>query len=138
VTIRRWDPLRDLLTLQERMNRLFDASLTRTRGHEPALDSGSWTPLADVYETPDAFVLLVELPGVREEDVEIQIDVDRIALRGERRAFGAAARPQCYHRMERSCGSFSRAFALPEEVDPSAAEAQFRDGLLKLEVPKLR
>lgn len=137
MVIRRWDPLRDLLTLQERMNRLFDESLTRTRGHEPALESGSWTPLADVYETPEAFVAQVELPGVDEEDVEIHIDVDKLTLRGQRRAFGAT-RPDCYHRMERSYGLFSRAFDLPAAVDPAGAKAQFKDGLLKLEIPKLR
>lgn len=137
MAIRRWDPLRDLLTLQERMNRLFDESLTRTRDLDPGLESGSWTPLADVYETPEHFVFQVELPGVNEEDVEIAVDADRVTLRGERRAFGPG-RPERYHRMERSYGLFSRTFPLPEEVDPARAKAQFRDGLLKLEVPKAR
>ena len=137
VAIRRWDPLRDLLTLQERMNRLFDESLTRSRGQESALESGNWTPLADVYETPDAFVLQVELPGVDEDDVEVHVETDKVTLRGERRAFGSS-RPESYHRMERSYGCFSRTFMLPEEVDPARAAAQFKDGLLKLEVPKLR
>lgn len=137
MTIRRWDPLLDLLTLQERMNRLFDESLTRTRGHEAAFESGSWTPLADVYETPEAFVLQVELPGVDEEDVEVHVETDKVTLRGERRPFGSG-RPESYQRMERSYGAFSRTFMLPGEVDPARAAAQFKDGLLRLEVPKLR
>jgi HSP20 family protein len=119
------------------MNRLFDESLTRTRGQEERLETGSWTPLADVYGTPEVFVLQVELPGVGEDDVEVHVETDKVTLRGERRAFGAS-RPESYHRMERSYGFFSRTFALPEEVDPARAVAQFKDGLLKLEVPKLR
>ena len=118
------------------MNRLFDESLTRTRGHEGGLESGNWTPLSDVYETPDAFVLQVELPGVDEDDVDVHVETEKVTLRGERRAFGG--RPESYHRMERSYGAFSRTFLLPKEVDPAKAAAQFKDGLLKLEVPKLR
>jgi HSP20 family protein len=137
VPSRRFDPLRDLLTLQERMNRLFDESLARGPGpEEPAL-SGSWTPLCDVIETPEAFLFQLELPGVDEDDVEIRVDADRVTIRGERRP-AAGARPECYHRMERSYGSFSRSFELPEVVDPSRASAQFGDGLLRLEVAKAR
>jgi HSP20 family protein len=135
--IRRWDPLRDLLTLQERMNRLFDENLLRSRGPEPLLDSGRFVPLADVYETADAFVFQIELPGVLEDDVEIHAEVDQLTVRGERRPH-ETARPDCFHQMERSYGHFSRTFALPGEVDPSRAQAQFRDGLLKLEIQKLR
>jgi HSP20 family protein len=136
LVIRRWDPLRDLLTLQERMNRLFDESLVSTRAPEPLLDSDRFTPLADVYETADAFVFQLDLPGVREEDVEIHAEVDQLTIRGERR-LAEAVRPDCFHRMERSYGHFSRSFALPAEVDPSRATAQFQNGLLRLEIRKL-
>lgn len=137
MAVRRWDPLRDLLTLQERMNRLFDESLSRSRGPEAVSESGSWAPLCDVFETAGAFVFQVELAGVREEDVEIRVDADRVTLRGERRLLGTA-RPESYHRMERSYGVFTRSFELPEAVDPSRATAQFKDGLLRLEVEKAR
>ncbi len=136
MSVRRFDPLRDLLTLQERMNRLFDESLTRSRGAETLVETGGWAPLCDVFETSDAFVFQVELPGVREEDVEIRVDADRVTLRGERRP-GPGARPESYHRMERSYGAFARTFELPETVDPSKVTAQFKDGLLRLEVPKV-
>jgi len=125
------------LTLQERMNRLFDESLSRTRGPEAVADSGRWTPLCDVFETAEAFVFQIELAGVREEDVEIRVDADRVTFRGERRLL-SAARPDSYHRMERSYGAFARSFELPEVVDPSRARAQFKDGLLRLEVEKAR
>jgi HSP20 family protein len=137
MSIPRWDPLRDLLTLQERMNRLFEESLLRGRPHEPALESGSWSPLADVYETPESFVVLVELPGLSQDDVELQVDADQLVVRGERR-MGVKTRPESFHRMERSYGYFSRTFPLPEDVDPARLTAQFRDGLLRLDLPKAR
>ncbi len=137
VTSRKWDPVRDLLTLQERMNRLFEESLARGKGLDAPFVSGSWCPLADVYETVDAFVITVELPGLAEDDIDVQAEADQLTLRGERRMAGQA-RPESFHRMERSYGFFSRTFTFDEEVDPSRLRAQFRDGLLQIEVPKAR
>jgi HSP20 family protein len=134
VTIRRPDPLRDLLTLQEKMNRLFEESLARSGPHATVLGSGTWTPLADVHETPESFVVQVELPGLGRDDVEVHVDGDSLTLRGERRRTGA--RPDSFHRMERSYGFFSRSFQFSEDVDPAGVSAQFKDGLLRLEVPK--
>ena len=133
--IRRWDPLQDLLTLQERMNRLFEESLARGRPEGATLPSGGWSPLADVYDMADRFVVLVELPGLLEDDVQVQVDGDTLTLRGERRMRGS--RPDCFYRMERSFGPFSRVFQFPEEIDPEGTVAQFRDGLLRIEVPKV-
>ena len=134
MVLRRLDPLQDLLSLQERMNRLFEESL-KTRLDLEAGGQG-WQPLADVYEMPGAFVVLLELPGVEQEDVEIHVDGDVVVVRGQRKL--GAARPERYHRMERSYGSFSRSFSLATEVDPEAVSAQFKDGLLRLELPKLK
>jgi HSP20 family protein len=133
MTLRRLDPLQDLLSLQERMNRLFEESL-KTRLDLEAGGQG-WQPLSDVYEMAGAFVVLLELPGVEQEDVEIHVDGDVVTVRGQRKL--GAARPERYHRMERSYGSFSRVFHLAAEVDPEAVSAQFKDGLLRLELPKL-
>lgn len=137
MTTRRWDPLRDLLTLQERMNRLFEESLARGRGLDAPLISGTWSPLADVYETAEAFVVTVELPGLTEDDIAVHVEADQLTLRGERRTNGQA-RPESFHRMERSYGPFSRTFAFDEDVDPSRLRAQFKDGVLHLDVPKAR
>lgn len=137
VAIRKWDPLRDLLALQERMNRLFEESLSRGRLGDPVLGGGAWSPLADVYETEEAFVVAVELPGVDEDDIEVHVDGDTLTLRGERR-LTLGARPDAFHRMERSHGFFSRSFSFPQEVDPARVTAQFKDGLLRLELPKAR
>ncbi|MBI3932359.1 MAG: Hsp20/alpha crystallin family protein [Acidobacteria bacterium] len=137
MTTRRWDPLRDLLTLQERMNRLFEEALLRTRPHAPALLASGWTPMADVYETAEGFVVQVELPGVGEDDVEVHVDGDELTLRGVRR-MGSPMRPESFHRMERNDGAFSRTFKFTEDVDPGGVTAQLRDGLLRLDLPKAR
>jgi HSP20 family protein len=137
MTTRRWDPLRDLLTLQERMNRLFEDTLSATRPAAPPLGTGSWTPPADVYETADGFVVQVDLPGLGADDVEVQVDGDRLTLRGRRKP-QEPARPDNYFRMERSYGPFVRTFVLAPDVDPDRVTAQFRDGLLRLELPKVR
>jgi HSP20 family protein len=130
------DPLQELLDLQERMNRLFDETLSRERLDEPSLLQGAWVPLADVIETPEAYVLEVELPGLGKEDVVIQAQGDELVVRGERRP-DLSGRPESFHRLERRYGPFSRAFRFSEEVDPDAITASFEDGLLRLEVPKM-
>jgi len=135
VSTRRWDPVRDLLTLQERMNRLFEESLSRGRPHEAALDSQGWSPLADAYETGESFVVMLEIPGLREDDVELQVEADQLVVRGERR-LASQARPDSFHRMERSYGPFSRTFRFGVDVDPERIAVQFRDGLLRVEVQK--
>ncbi|HET7745678.1 MAG TPA: Hsp20/alpha crystallin family protein [Vicinamibacteria bacterium] len=132
MTSRRFDPLRDLLQLQDRMNRLFEDSLTSPRMPSP---SGSWAPAADVVENEEAFVIQVDLPGVAEDQVEIQVDGDRVVVRGERQP-ADKARPDSYHRMERSYGPFVRTFVLTTDVDPEHVAASLRDGLLRLELPK--
>jgi HSP20 family protein len=136
VTVRKWDPLRDLLTLQERMNRLFEESFAGRLEEEALVGSGTWAPLADAYETPEGFVVLLELPGIDKDDVEIQVDGDLLIVKGERR--GLTSRPERFHRMERSHGPFLRSFKLNDEVDPDRVTANMRDGVLRLELPKVR
>jgi HSP20 family protein len=136
VTVRKWDPLRDLLTLQERMNRLCEESFAGRLEEEALVGSGTWAPLADAYETPEGFVVLVELPGIEKDDVEIHVDGDELVVRGERK--GLASRPDRFHRMERSHGPFMRSFKLSEDVDPDRVTAQMREGVLRLELPKVR
>jgi HSP20 family protein len=131
------DPLQELLELQERMNRLFDETLTRDRLDDPPLLQGSWVPLADVVDTQDAYVVELELPGLGREDVAIQAEGDQVLVRGERRP-DLGGRPDSFHRLERRYGPFARGFRFSEEVDPDRIEAVFDDGLLRLTVPKAR
>lgn len=134
--LHREDPLRELLDLQERMNRLFDETLTRERLDEPALLQGTWAPLADVVETAEAYLVELELPGLDRDDVTIQAQGDELVVRGERRP--ATSGSPVFHRLERRYGPFARGFRFAEEVDPDRITAAFTDGLLRLEVPKVR
>ena len=104
------------------MNRLFEESLAATRPSARRLRSGGWTPLADVYETPEGFVVQLELPGLDADDVEIQVEGDELVVRG-RAPPSEPTRPESFHRMERSYGPFSRTFRFPEEVDPDRVTA---------------
>ena len=135
MTTRRFDPLRDLLTLQERMNRLFEDTLAATRP-QPPLGTGSWTPLADVYETADGFVVQVDLPGLGADDVEVHVDGDRLVLRGRRQP-SEPTRPDNYYRMERSYGPFRREIAIGIPIDYKKAKAELKNGLMKIHLPKV-
>lgn len=133
MTLRRYDPLRDLLTLQERMNRLFEESLARLDG--PGPEYAHFSPAADVFETPDQFVVEMELPGVSEEDVEIVADERRLFVRGVRRQI-EGLRPDGFHRVERAYGAFNRHFEFPAAIDPEQVHATFEDGVLRVELPR--
>jgi HSP20 family protein len=133
----RRDPLQELLNLQERINRLFEESLGRGRPEAGAFGSGSWVPLADAYETEAAYFVLLELPGLTQDDVELVAEGRLLSIRGARR-LGATMRPESFYRMERTYGAFVRVFEFDQAIDPDRIEAQFRDGLLRLQVPKAR
>jgi HSP20 family protein len=138
VAFTRWDPLRDLFVLHEQL------------GHLVGSDAPGWTPLVDLYETADAFMLTAELPGIPREQIEIQAEEHRIVIRGERTAgpgghgggthggMGGGMNVPCeqYHRVERGHGRFSRAFALPDLIDVDRVTADLREGLLTVTLPK--
>ncbi len=129
------DPLKELLDLQERMNRLFDETLGRENLDEPAAIHGVWMPVADVLETADSYVIELELPGLAREQIEIQAHGDELVVRGERSGC-LHGKPETFHRLERHHGPFARGFRFAEEVDPDHIRAEFTDGLLRLLVPK--
>jgi HSP20 family protein len=128
--VRTWDPLGDLLRLQERLNVLLQASLTPNRMDGSA--DAAWTPAADAWETAEGYVLQLDLPGVEERDVNVQVQGERLTVRGRRRP---PARGASFHLMERSSGTFSRTFVLPERPDPARIRLTLRDGLMRLEIP---
>jgi HSP20 family protein len=132
------DPLQELLNLQERINRLFEESLDRGGRDDDlaAFGSGAWAPLADVYETPDNFVVVLELPGVARDDMELGVADNILTVKGQRRMSGA--RPDSFSRMERSYGLFARSFRFTDSIDTDRMTADFRDGILKVQLPKLR
>ena len=132
--MRRSDPLADLLSLQEKMNRLFQESLS-SEGLEPGSLGPAWTPLADAHETADAYVVELEVPGLQRDDLDVQVQGARLVVKGERRPAGQG-RPERFYRMERSYGPFARSFTFAEPVDPERVTAQLKNGLLRLELPK--
>jgi HSP20 family protein len=117
----RWDPLRDLLDIQQRMNRI-------------APGPSGWTPPVDILETPDSYVVLAELPGLAQDDVQLQVRDDRLTIAGRRRERESAC--EQFHRIERGHGTFSRTFQLPVPVDADRITADLRDGVLTVTCPK--
>jgi HSP20 family protein len=130
------DPLKEMLDLQERMNRLFDETLSRERIEDPA-SRAAWQPIADVVETVDAYVVELELPGVGPEDFTVHAHGSELVVRGERRP-AASSRPEAFHRVERRHGPFARGFRLSEDVDADGITAHLADGVLRLVLPKAR
>jgi HSP20 family protein len=134
MAIVKWDPFRDLVTLRERMNRLFEDMAT-TRGEERDIVASSWTPSVDIYETENEVVLTAEVPGIEEKDIEIKVEDNTLTIKGERK-FEKETHEENYHRIERSYGSFFRSFGLPNYVDQDRIEAQHENGVLKIRMPK--
>ncbi len=134
MNIIRWDPFRDLATLRERMNRLFEEAYT-SRGEEKDLVASTWNPSVDIFETENELVLKAELPGVDEDDIEIKIEDSTITLKGDRK-FEKETKEENYHRIERSYGSFYRSFTLPRNIDQDKIKAESENGILKVTMPK--
>lgn len=136
MAVSHWDPLRELVQLQQRMNRLFDATLSRSSGDEQHdLAAGSWSPPADIFETADRLVLQIDLPGLSQDEVDIRVENASLVLRGERR-HDAAVQREDFLRVERPAGAFTRTFSLPPGVDQSGIRAVYRDGVLEIILPK--
>ena len=134
MAIIRWDTFRDLMTLREKMNRLFEEAFI-TRGEEKELFSGTWTPSIDIYETEHALILSAEVPGIEENDIEIKIEDNTLTLHGERK-FNKETKEENYHRIERAYGSFHRSFTLPNYIDQDKIKAEHENGILKITMPK--
>jgi HSP20 family protein len=134
MSITRHDPFRDLRTLQDEVNRLFTTNFPRAFGDD-ALARGVWTPSVDIFENKDEIVLEAELPGMNREDFELTIENNVLTLRGERR-FEKRDEADNYHRVERSYGSFTRSFTLPQTVSPENASAEYKNGVLRIVLHK--
>jgi HSP20 family protein len=132
--VSRWDPLKDLMTIQERVNRLFHEGMGQRAG-QADLQASQWTPAVDIFETPEKIVFRADLPGVEQDDIELKVEDGTIVLRGQRRP-AAEPRPEDMHRSERPAGAFVRSFSLPTNVDQSAIRASQRNGVLEVVLPK--
>jgi HSP20 family protein len=134
MSITRYDPFRDLRTLQDEVNRLFSSNLSRSFGDE-GIARGAWAPTVDIYENKDQIVLEAELPGMNREDFELSIENNVLTLRGERR-FEKKDESDNYHRVERAYGSFTRSFTLPQTVSSENVTAEYKNGVLRVVLQK--
>ncbi len=134
MTLIRWDPWKDLIALQERMNRLLEESFGRLRKEE-GLVSGAWTPAVDIYETENSLVVTAEIPGVSEKDIDVRIENNQLVIKGERK-FEKETKEENYHRIERVYGNFYRSFSLPNTVDHDKVKAEYKNGVLKITIAK--
>ena len=130
--ITRWDPFREFVTLQDRMNRLFRDS---QGGQEEALTTTTFAPPVDVYEDEHNVTLKIEVPGIDEKDIDVRIENNTLTVHGERK-FEKEEKEENYRRVERQYGSFTRTFTLPTTVDSEKVEADYDKGVLKIKLAK--
>ena len=126
-------PFRGLSTLHDQVNRLFNESIVRGHGEESAITT--WAPAVDIYETPNELVVKADLPEVAEKDIDIRVENNLLTIRGERK-FEKSVSEDNYLRMERTYGSFSRSFSLPNTVNAEAIHAEYKNGVLTVNLPK--
>jgi HSP20 family protein len=131
--ITRFDPFREFVTLQDRMNRLFRDVQPDAR--EEALTTSTFAPPVDVYEDEHNITLKIEVPGIDEKDIDVQIENNTLTVHGERK-FEKEEKEENYRRVERQYGSFTRTFTLPTTVDPEKVEAHYDKGVLKVQLAK--
>jgi HSP20 family protein len=131
MAITRWDPFREVVSLQNRVNSLFR---NLNEGDLP-LTTASFVPAVDIYEDADKLVLKLEVPGIEQKDLDVRIEDNTLTVKGERK-FEAEEKEQNFHRIERSYGSFFRAFTLPSTVETDKVQANYNAGVLKLELKK--
>ncbi|HXZ78595.1 MAG TPA: Hsp20/alpha crystallin family protein [Terriglobales bacterium] len=129
--ITRWDPFRELSSLQERVNRLFQ----ETGGRQESLTTGSFVPAVDIYEDDHNIKLKMEVPGIDQKDLDIQVENNTLTVKGQRK-FEKEEKEENFHRIERHYGSFYRSFALPNAVDTDKVSADYQNGVLNIVLPK--
>lgn len=131
-SITRKDTFRNVSNLQEQFNRLFESTFP-ARGDESALTT--WAPSVDIYETENELVIKADLPDLNEKDIDIRVENNMLTIRGERK-FEQKVKEESYLRVERTFGSFSRSFSLPNTVNTDAIKAEYKQGVLTVELPK--
>ena len=127
------NPFKELFDIQRSLNSLFEENYSKSANEETALNA--WTPTVDIYEDQDAFLLKLELPEVNKEDIKVNLNENVLSISGERR-FENEDKRDGYHRVERSYGQFYRSFTLPPNINAEMINAEYKDGVLRLSLPK--
>jgi HSP20 family protein len=130
----RWNPFQELNRLQRDMNGLFENRLYGQED-ETTPNTADWRPSVDIYEDPERFLLMAELPGIDPSKVDLKVEENRLMLRGERKLENEEKRDY-YHRIERSYGTFARTFSLPTTVEGAKISAEYKNGVLRVSIPK--
>ena len=134
MNIVRYDPFREIRSLQDEVNRLF-TTVTPAQANREEMLNGAWAPKVDIFENKENLVLEAELPGMTRDDFELAFENNVLTLKGERR-FEKKTDDDNYHRIERAYGSFTRSFTLPQTVTAEGARAEFANGILHVSLPK--
>jgi len=134
MAIVRWDPFREMATMQDRINRIFGEVYSR-RPEDDVMSRGEWLPPVDIYENDkQEIVIKAEMPGLKREDIDLRVENNTLTLRGERKR-ESEVKEDHYHRVERAYGMFSRSFSLPSTVDAGKVSADYKDGVLTVVLP---
>jgi HSP20 family protein len=131
----RWDPFKNIVTLQDRINRLFEDAFPRATEEAEDLPAYAWRPLADIFETESGVTILLDLPGVDKENVSVEVKENILTITGNR-SVEKDVDDSSYYRRERTCGSFQRSFAMRSAIAPDKIKASFKSGVLKIELTK--
>ena len=129
----KWEPFRDLMAMQDRMTRLFDETLSRIWKEE--VPRGVWSPPVDIMEKADEVVLKMDLPEVNQNEIEIKVEENTLIIQGDRKFLKESSDTR-YLQIERPFGSFKRTFALPRGIDQERIKAGYKDGVLRIVLPK--
>ena len=132
----RWNPFKDLEEMEKRLSGYLDRPALRTEaGKEEAMTVAEWSPLVDITEDDKEYLIKADLPEVKKEDVKLTVQDDVMTISGERK-YEKEEKGKKYHRVERAYGSFMRSFTLPEDADGSKVSAEYKEGVLKVHLPK--
>ena len=131
----RWNPMRDMFSVKNRMNRLMDDFFIPSPYFRRENTTWDWNPSVDIYNEDNSIVLKAELPGVEKDDINIDVKDRVLTLKGER-SIDNEVKEESYYRRERSFGKFERRFSLPENVNADDIKADYKDGILRIEIPK--
>ena len=130
----KWSPVRELLSIQDSMDKLFEETLGKSAAGERFFERG-FEPLVDVYEDKDKIELKIELPGMEQKDIQVNVEGNMLSIKGEKK-FEHEEKKKNYQRIERSYGLFSREFTIPATIDQDKIKASFKKGVLTLSLPK--
>jgi HSP20 family protein len=134
MTITRWETYRDVLALQNRMNSIFQ-DFSRNNGDTEQTTAAGFVPPVDIYEDEHKLVLKLEIPGIRQEDLDVRMENNTLSIRGQR-SFESEGKEENFHRVERRYGSFYRGFTVPTTIDPESIQADYDAGVLRIELQK--